>query len=92
MTITPEHKREYRESRQAVIDAIARLNAVLVETARSYRADFRMVNIAPSDDDKDDEGDKEEQQSNIGREGAEREDEGSDLMTRHPTPDRTFPP
>jgi hypothetical protein len=79
MTITPEHKREYRESRHAVIDAIARLNAVLVETARSYRAEFRMVNIAPSDDDEDDEGDKEEQQSNIGREGAEREDEGIDL-------------
>ena len=79
--ITVEHKREYREARQAAIDAVARLNALFAETGRSYRAVFEMVPFWPDDDAPDDDevSDDDDGASDIRRQGAEREDEVLDI-------------
>ena len=76
-TITPEHKREFREAREQAIAAVERLNVLFAATRRAYRCELRLETIQPpvmDDDDADqDDGDG---RSAIGGERAEREDEG----------------
>jgi hypothetical protein len=72
--ITPEQKAAYKEARQAALDAVAKLNGLFVETARPLRAVFRIER--EPEPWVDDEQDDDDQRSGIGREGAEREDEG----------------
>jgi hypothetical protein len=80
--ITAEHKAAFREARQAALDTITKLNALLVETDRPYRAALRFERELPpadpwddDDDDVDDDDVDSDQRSGIGREVAEGEDE-----------------
>lgn len=84
--ITPEHKAAFKEARQAALDAVSKLNALFVETGRTYRAALRIGRDPVTDDDgdpfrpqwDDDEHDDGDQRSGIGRERAEHEDEADD--------------
>jgi hypothetical protein len=85
--ITPEHKAVYRKARLAAHDAVAKLNAIFVETGRTYRAALCIEHDPVTDDDRDpfqpqwddDEPDDGDQRSSIGRERAEHEDESGGL-------------
>lgn len=73
-TITPDHKREFREAREQAIAAVERLNVLFAATGRTYRYELCLEKVQPpviDDDDDDDDG-----RSGIGGERSEREDEG----------------
>lgn len=53
-TITKEHKAEYAKRRAEADAAIDRLNELLADTGRPYRATLRMTYSIPAADDFDD--------------------------------------
>lgn len=87
--VTAAHRAAFRQARQAALDAIATLNGLFADTGRPYRAALRLERDPVTADDgdpfkpewldDDDPADDDERHTGMGREGAERENEGSDL-------------
>ena len=53
-TITPDHKREFREAREQAIAAVERLNVLFAATGRTYRYELCLEKVQPPVIDDDD--------------------------------------
>jgi hypothetical protein len=81
--ITDEQKAEFRAVQAEVLAAVERLNVILVETRRDYRAHLKFERMSSIWDDVEDDGDDalalDRPSQRIGGERGEREEEAEPL-------------